>query len=471
VGRWLPYCDCFVRVEPEVNPIRPAAAVTTQQGIRQLLRYRWVVFATVSLDGALLYFHNTWGATLSGYHTAAWQLEATSLGLLAAVGFFSYALMQIPGGYLTDLLGVRRMMTIALGFLAIGTAVFAGAPTFPIAIVGRTLIGASSGVILLPSLKVLARWFRVREFATVQGIFILLSTGGSLAGTLPLALAADHWGWRLPLWTVAALTAIASALTWLLLRNDPVELALPPLDAIDPEVRPDEASWPAQRPSLRRAYQLWSSSPTLWGTSLIFFASFGSSQAFQALWAGPLLRQVRGLSVVETGGLLLLFTLGTGIGPALAGYISDRVVHGRKPVVVVSTLGQMALWILVISTFERLPLLLLNLAFLALSILGGGVLVAQVMIKDLCPPSEFGTVFGIHNGAGFYGTAALQMVTGSILNAIGPLSAATESAYSAWAYTLALSPIIGVMLVAAVMSFRLGETFGSRRNQWPSQIS
>src|SRR5438552_1528367 len=81
--------------------------------VQRLLRYRWLIFAVVSGNGVLLYFHYAWGATLSGYHTVDWKLDAGQLGLLAASGFFSYALMQIPGGYLTDLLGVRKAMSIS----------------------------------------------------------------------------------------------------------------------------------------------------------------------------------------------------------------------------------------------------------------------------------------------------------------------------------------------------------------------
>lgn len=443
---------------------------TTPEAIRRLRGYRWVVFATVALNGSLLYFHYAWGATLSEYHAVVWDLDAGRLGLLAALGFFPYALMQIPGGFLTDLLGVRKTMSTALVFLALGTAAFAGAPTFGTAVVGRTLIGLASGVILLPSLKVLARWFRVQEFATVQGVFILLATGGSLLGTLPLAVAAERWGWRAPMAAAAGLTALAAAATWALLRNDPTDMGLPTIAAVDPEAARVRAE-AGGRPSVRKAFRVWIGVPTLWVTSAIFFAAYGSAQAFQALWAGPLLRHVRGLSTAEAGGVLLLFTLGTGLGPAFFGFISDRVVRARKPVVVFATLGQTALWVVVILAFDRLAMPALLVALLALSVLGGGVLVAQVMIKELCPPQQFGTIFGIHNGAGFYGTAVLQLVTGSILSAIGPASVASEPVYSARAYALAMTPIIGVMLVAAALSFRLGETLGPRRSPWPSQIS
>jgi MFS family permease len=158
-----------------------------------------------------------------------------------------------------------------------------------------------------------------------------------------------------------------------------------------------------------------------------------------------------------------MFTLGKGVGPALFGLISDRFVQARKPVIVFAVLCKTALWILVISTFDSMPLPILYLAFAGLSILHGGALMTQVMIKEISPPHLFGTIYGIINGAGFYGTAAIQVITGSILNTVGAIRVDTEPVYSAEAYTIALSPIILFMLVASVVSFKLTETMDSNK--------
>jgi sugar phosphate permease len=426
--------------------------------VQRLLRYRWIVFAVLGLDGALLSFHYVWGATLSGHHTVTWGLNAGQLGLLAALGFLPYALMQIPGGYLTDRLGGRRVLTTALAATAIGTAIFALAPTFNIAVVGRIAIGVGSAAILLPTLAVLARWFRTREYATIQGGYLLVSALGALVATVPLALAAERWGWRSPMLAVAVVTMLGAGLSWLVVRDAPSNLGLPPIAAIDPDANRTEEV--PQRLSLREGFHMWRTVPTLWISSLILFASWGALQAFQGLWAGPILRHVRGFTAAEVGQSLLMFTLGVGFGPLIFGWLSDRVVRARKPVVIAAVIGQTLLWFLIVLTVDRIPTTLLNLVFLGIATLSGGVLVAQVMVKELCPPGTFGTIFGIVNGAPFYGTAAIQFIVGAILTTIGPVTVAAEPVYSARAYSLALAPIVGVMVVASVFAFRLKETLG-----------
>jgi sugar phosphate permease len=437
--------------------------------IQHLLRYRWILYAVLGFDGALLSFHYVWGATLSKQHAVTWRLDAGQLGLLAALGFLPYALMQIPGGYLTDLFGGRWVLTIALTVTAIGTAFFALAPTYSLALIGRIVIGVGSAVILLPTLAVLARWFRVREYATIQGGYLLLSAIGSLMATVPLALAAERWSWRVPMLGVAIATLFGAGLTWWVVRNRPTDLDLPSIASIDPDAGTVEEG--EERVSLRAGIHAWRTMPTLWVSSLILFASWGALQAFQGLWAGPLLRHVRGFTAAEVGQSLFMFTLGVGLGPVLFGWLSDRVVQARRPVVIASIIGQTLLWTLVVLAINRLPTLLVNLTFLGIAALSGGVLVAQVMIKELCPPGAFGTIFGIINGSGFYGTAAIQLMTGAILTAVGPEMISDEPIYGASAYALALCPIVCLMTIAACCSIRLRETLGRGRTPWPQPTS
>jgi sugar phosphate permease len=445
---------------------------TDEAGARRLMRYRWVVFAAVSLSSMLMYFHFAWGATLSGYHTVDWGLDAGELGLLAALGFFPYAVAQIPVGYLTDLLGGRKLLCGAAALLSVGTALFAGAPTFALAGASRVLISLAISVSFAASYKVLMRWFQAREFASITGGYILLGTAGSILGTLPLALAAERWGWRAPMVVVAGVTALIAIVLWALVRNAPAELGLPALADVDPAEAPLATPEHNPRPSFREGLKLWQGVPALKTIALLLFATTGALWSFQSLWAGPLLRQVRGLPVAGVGLALLMFTLGKGVGPPLFGLISDRLVLARKPVVVFGLAAQTALWALLILDFDGLPLGWLYGIFLGLSALHGGVLVSQTMVKEMVPPHLFGISYGLINGSGFYGAAALQLITGSVLNAIGPSALREEPIYSAQAYGLALSPILLVMLVALILSFKLKETLATeRRELWPRQTS
>ncbi len=288
-----------------------------------------------------MYFHFSWGATLSRYHTVEWGLDASQLGLLSAMSFIPFALAQIPGGYLTDILGSRKVLSLAMALLALGTAIFASAPTFAVALLGRILLGVGTGVIFTPALKVLSRWFQAGEFAIAHGGFILVGAFGSVIATWPLAMAAEAWGWRTPMWIVAGLTILIAIAVWLLVRDDPADLSLPAITSLAREARKLPSAPAAKQPSFQAGCLLWYKLPTLWAISLILIATSGTLWSFQSLWAGPLLRHVRHLSVIEASSALLMFTLGKAAGPLLFGFISDRLINARKPVVVFTVLTQM----------------------------------------------------------------------------------------------------------------------------------
>lgn len=49
------------------------------------------------------------------------HLSPTALGSLASAFFFSYSLMQIPGGWLVDKLGSKKMVAFTLGLWSLLT--------------------------------------------------------------------------------------------------------------------------------------------------------------------------------------------------------------------------------------------------------------------------------------------------------------------------------------------------------------
>ena len=72
-----------------------------------------------------------------------------------------------------------------------------------------------------------------------------------------------------------------------------------------------------------------------WIISFSTFCRYGIYAAVQALWAGPYLIQVAGLSSVTTGNIILFMSIGLIIGCPASGHLSDRVspidfpVHSR----------------------------------------------------------------------------------------------------------------------------------------------
>jgi len=82
-----------------------------------------------------------------------------ALGWLTGAFFFGFAAMQIPGGFLFDRYGPRKTVVGMLVLATIGGSVFTLAPDWTTLLVGRVLMGAGFGVMLIGSMVVISRWF------------------------------------------------------------------------------------------------------------------------------------------------------------------------------------------------------------------------------------------------------------------------------------------------------------------------
>ncbi len=87
-----------------------------------------------------------------------------------------------------DRFGARRVTPPLMLTAALGSALFAAAPTFLALVLGRALIGLGMAGVLMGALKTFGAWFSVRRFTTVSGVFLGIGTSGALAAATPLAL-------------------------------------------------------------------------------------------------------------------------------------------------------------------------------------------------------------------------------------------------------------------------------------------
>ena len=80
------------------------------------------------------------------------------------------------GRVVVRLLGPRKTITLFFIVAFAGSVVLGLAPTVTWAIAGRTLVGIGVAMLFVPTLKILAEWFKPTEFAVMTGI--LLAMGG-----------------------------------------------------------------------------------------------------------------------------------------------------------------------------------------------------------------------------------------------------------------------------------------------------
>lgn len=157
------------------------------------------------------------------------SLSPGQLGLLTSVFFLSYALVQLPVGIALDRYGPRKVQLVLMLVAATGTLLFAKGESFAELVFARALIGLGLGACFMSAVKVISTWIAPGKVPSVHGYLIAVGGLGSASATMPVRMALEHTDWRGLFVALAALTACAGILIWMVApREAPVRNARMP---------------------------------------------------------------------------------------------------------------------------------------------------------------------------------------------------------------------------------------------------
>lgn len=406
--------------------------------LRKALRYRWLIFWILAFGYLLVYFHRVSSAVVAPELVEAFGISGAVLGLLASAYFYPYACMQLPVGLLADSLGPRKTVTTFLLVASFGAILFGLSPSITVAILARVLVGLGVAALFVPTMKILAEWFRVREFATMTGILMAVGGIGWLSAATPLALLTTWLGWRMAFVLIGVITFVVSLLAWAFVRNRPEEMGWPRIAEVAEEARVEIGLLEGVRMVLSRKH--------FWPLALWFFFSYGTVIGFGGLWGGPYLMDIYGLSKPQAGNVLMMIAVGMIVGSPLLGWLSDRVFSARKPVMVGGTFLYFLTWLPLALRPGDLSVGFLYLLSFMIGVFGSAiVIVAFTANKELFPKEIAGTSTGLVNIFPFAGGAVFPPVMGYLMDKVGRLG----GVYPVEAYQKAFS----LCMLAALAAF------------------
>ena len=381
------------------------------------LRYRWLVLWVLAFGYILVYFHRLCPAVVAVDMMHDLQAGGTLFGLLSSAYFYPYAVMQLPAGLLADSWGPRRTITLFFGVAAVGSLLLGLAASISWAIFGRTLVGLGVAMFFVPTLKVLAEWFRATEFATMTGILMAMGGVGSLSASTPLALLSSWIGWRLSFVAVGLFTLVMSVLIWFLVRDRPADLGWPspaePRGIGSAEI------------GLVEGIKKVLTCPWFWPLAVWFFFDCAVLYSFSGLWGGPYLMHVYGFTKAASGHILSMIAVGLIVGSPLVSFLSDRFFRARKPVLVLASAIVAGITALLAFHTDGLSVLTLSLICLGVGMFAGAIVViAFTATKELFPVQMAGTSTGLVNLFPFAGSGIFQPFLGYLLERQGQVAGA-----------------------------------------------
>ncbi len=401
----------------------------------------WSVWGLGALLYLIAFYQRVAPAVITDRLMADFAIGAAGLGNLSAFYFYAYVVMQVPTGVIADRWGPRRLLTLGGGVAAMGTALFAYAPTLAWASAGRLLIGASVAVAFVSMLKLASHWFPPGRYALVSGMALAMGVVGGVIAGVPLRALVEAFGWRPVMGVSAALTGLLCLATWWHVRDDPADRGL--ASHAPPE------SHGGGRPPVLEGLARVLSYRNVWILTLVPVGFSGAVLTFGGLWGVPYLRQVHGLdakaAALVTSVLLVSWAVG---GPLLGNWSTRR--GRRKPLYVASAAVALAAWAAVFYAGAPLPVLV---ALLVVAGLGSAnIIIGFAWAKESLPLALTGTASGVCNMGPLMGGMLLQPGVGWLLDRhwSGALAAGAR-VYDAAAYRAGFSLIFAALCAGMVL--------------------
>ncbi len=320
---------------------------------RRYRRWRLQIFAVTWLAYASFYFvrKSFAVAKVAFDDDATIRFTKEQMGQVDAAYLATYSLGQFLWGPLSDRFGARRVVLLGMG-LAILTAVLSGMSTALMMFVVLAVtqgIAQSSG--WSPLVKNMSSWFSFRERGTVMGVWCTnFAVGGFvasiLAGTAIAIAARWPWAermgaWRFGFFVPAAVLFGVWVLFFLLQRDKPEDVGLPPIEQYhgEPQQVVEKGDRPSDEPegSWKIVAEVLQS-PVVWMLAIGYFSLKLTRYTF-LFWGPKYVNETLGSGASEAAWISALFEIGGPLGVFVSGYLSDRLFQSRRVPIAIISLG------------------------------------------------------------------------------------------------------------------------------------
>lgn len=348
-------------------------------------------------------------------------LDPVKMGLVLSAFGWTYAAMQIPGGWLVDRVPPRLLYALAIGLWSLATMGLGLAGSFVALIALRLAVGALEAPAYPINNRVVTSWFPESERATAIGFY----TSGQFVGlaflTPVLIYLQQAFSWHM-VFLVTGAIGVIWACVWYLLYRDPrdyqganaAEIAL--IEQGGGLVDLSKAN-SSKAPFQWRDLAIVLSKRKLWGVYLGQFC-LTSTLWFFLTWFPTYLVKYRGMDFIKAGFLASLPFLAAFVGVICSGLLSDWMVRRGYSLGVARKLPIISGMLISTSIFGanyvETPALII--ACLALAFFGNGLAsITWSMVSALAPARLLGLTGGVFNFVGNLSAICVPIIIGLLV--------------------------------------------------------
>lgn len=368
------------------------------------------------------------------------NLGAASTGLLLSSFFAGYAIMQLPGGWLADRFGARKVLITSVIMWSIFTGLTGAAWSMASMIVIRFLFGIGEGGFQPSSSKIISQAFPKETRA--RAMSIMLSSGGIIALIVPMfsVMMLTTIGWRHTFTIIGIVGAVIAGLYWYFIK-------LPGSD--------DNISTSNPKDGKKGSFKMLFKTPLMLNLFVAYFSLYAVNWGL-ATWLPTYLVKVRGLDLVSLGWLQTIPGIAQLLGIYLSGYLIDKLSKGREKIAGAVSCVCISILLYLMFNAPNVTTFIVYQTVIMLFISFVVILLPSVVLKNL-PSSIAGSGMGLVNTGGQLAGFITPLAIGFIVQAFN------GSFNAAFWMLIAFAFICAVALVT--MNYEKGELFTNRNEE------
>lgn len=296
-------------------------------------RVRYKIVGATTLIAVIMYLDRVCIAEIAKLteFKEALALSDKQAGAILSAFFFSYALAQVPAGFLSDRLGARTVLPIYVVVWSICTALTGLATGFAMLIAVRLLFGIAQAGCYPTASSLVKRWIPREKRGTASSIVSFGGRlGGAIAPVLTAWLLASFLGWRSVLALYGLFGLVVAAYFWWVYRDSA---------AVHPQCDNEERLLIAEGGNPNESHQLASFPPlvpllrsgSMWLMCILQYG-INIGWVFLVTWLPKYLQTIKQVDP-KVGGLMSTIVLTAGIvGMLLGGPVADYAARrlGRR---------------------------------------------------------------------------------------------------------------------------------------------
>jgi sugar phosphate permease len=304
-------------------------------------------------------------------------------------------------------------------------------------------MGGASAFGFVGLVYICSHWFAEEKRGILIGLASSIGMLGAVMGQGPLRTLINTSGWRLANIELGILGLIIAAVIYLIVRNDPPEMA-----------KYDEKMKKGPPTHILANLKVVAKNGYSWLNAIVSLFMMIATPGFAGLWGIPFIHSAYGISTETAGYAVSMIFIGWAVGGPVIGKISDYLQQKKSLMIAGSLLG--ALLMIVIIYVPSLPLSMLFFLLFLVGFTSSCQLLPYSYAIDINPPEVKATAVAFTNFITYLGAALVQPLVGYLLdlNWTGKFEGGAR-VYSPEAYKIALSCFPIAFLLAVVLGFFL----------------